>query len=170
MLERRTESEDMSGTVENIYITKIRREQPQPIESAQLEAGKGIAGDRYHERSLELLAAGNDVQANHLSLISKDELDAFLAHNDTQIDYGNFRRNVLTTSIDLHGLIGKKFKLGGALCQGVEDCEPCAFLAATVHRAVLPELKKKAGLRAIILEDGEVNIGDTIEPVSALGN
>jgi MOSC domain-containing protein YiiM len=52
----------------------------------------------------------------------------------------------------------------------VEDCEPCAFLAATVHRAVLPELKKKAGLRAIILEDGEVNIGDTIEPVSALGN
>ena len=160
----------MTGTVENLYITKMHREQPQPIESAQLEAGKGIAGDRYHQRSLELLAAGDDVQANHLSLISKEELDAFLERNDTQIDYGNFRRNVLTTGIDLYELIGKKFKLGGALCQGVEDCEPCAFLAATVHRAVLPELKKKAGLRAIILEDGEVNIGDTIEPVSALGN
>jgi MOSC domain-containing protein YiiM len=68
----------------------------------------------------------------------------------------------LTSDIDLYGLIGKQFSLGGALFQGVEDCEPCAFLPATVHRTVLLELEKKAGLLAIILEDGDSKVGDTI--------
>lgn len=152
----------MNGSVENIYITPVRREQPQAAASVQLEAGKGIKGDRYHARSLELIAAGDAVQSNHISLIAKEELDAFLARNDAAIDYGDFRRNVVTSGIDLYGLIGKQFRLGDALCQGVEDCAPCAFLAATVHRAVLPELEKKAGLRAIILESGELKPGDAI--------
>ncbi len=154
----------MNGTVEKIYLTKHSREQPQAVAPVQLEAGKGIVGDRYHARSLKLLAAGDEVQSNHISLISREALDAFLAHNDAAIDYGNFRRNVLTSGIDLYGLIGKQFRLGSALCQGVEDCAPCAFLAATVHRAVLPELEKKAGLRAIILRDGHLDIGDAITP------
>lgn len=157
----------MSATVEKIFVSKVRREKPQPIVSAKLEAGKGIVGDRYHQRSLELLAAGDEVQSNHISLISKEELDTFLERNDAQIDYGDFRRNVVTSGIDLYALIGKRFRLGSALCLGVEDCAPCAFLAATVHRAVLPELEKKAGLRAIILEDGELAIGDSI---AASGN
>jgi len=114
-----------------------------------------------------LLSAGDEVQSNHISLISKEELDTFLERNDAQIDYGDFRRNVVTSGIDLYALIGKRFRLGSALCLGVEDCAPCAFLAATVHRAVLPELEKKAGLRAIILEDGELAIGDSI---AASGN
>ena len=153
---------NMSATVENIFITKTRREQPHQIEAAKLEAGKGIVGDRYHERALEFLAVGDSVPANHISLISKEELAGFLEHNNAEIDYADFRRNVLISGIDLRGLIGKHFTLGSALCQGIEDCDPCAFLAATVHRSVIPELKEKAGLRAIILEDGDLKIGDTI--------
>ena len=153
---------NMSATVENIFITKTRREQPHQIEAAKLEAGKGIVGDRYHERALEFLAVGDSVPANHISLISKEELAGFLEHNNAEIDYADFRRNVLISGIDLRGLIGKHFTLGSALCQGIEDCDHCAFLAATVHRSVIPELKEKAGLRAIILEDGDLKIGDTI--------
>ena len=152
----------MNPTVENIFITKTRREQPHEIEAAKLEAGKGIVGDRYHERALEFLAVGDQVPSNHISVISKEELAGFLEHNNTEIDYADFRRNVLTSGIDLRELIGRQFKLGSALCQGIEDCDPCVFLAATVHRSVLPEMKEKAGLRAIILEDGDLKIGDTI--------
>lgn len=154
----------MSARVENIFISKVRREQPEETASVKLEAGKGIIGDRYHERAMEFLAAGDEVQPNHISLISREELDGFLARNDAEIPYANFRRNVLTSGVDLYALIGKQFRLGSALCQGVEDCAPCAYLAATVHRAVLPDLEKKAGLRAIILEDGDVKVGDTLTP------
>jgi MOSC domain-containing protein YiiM len=152
----------MNPTVENIFITKTRREQPHEIEAAKLEAGKGIVGDRYHERALEFLAVGDQVPSNHISVISKEELASFLERNNAEIDYADFRRNVLTSGIDLRELIGRQFKLGSALCQGIEDCDPCVFLAATVHRSVLPEMKEKAGLRAIILEDGDLKIGDTI--------
>jgi MOSC domain-containing protein YiiM len=152
----------MNPTVENIFITKTRREQPHEIEAAKLEAGKGIVGDRYHERALEFLAMGDQVPSNHISVISKEELAGFLERNNAEIDYADFRRNVLTSGIDLRELIGRQFKLGSALCQGIEDCDPCVFLAATVHRSVLPEMKEKAGLRAIILEDGDLKIGDTI--------
>ena len=152
----------MNSKVENIFITKTRREQPHEIEAAKLEAGKGIVGDRYHERALEFLAVGDQVPSNHISVISKEELAGFLERNNAEIDYADFRRNVLTSGIDLRELIGRQFKLGSALCQGIEDCDPCVFLAATVHRSVLPEMKEKAGLRAIILEDGDLKIGDTI--------
>ncbi len=152
----------MNPTVENIFITKTRREQPHEIEAAKLEAGKGIVGDRYHERALEFLAVGDQVPSNHISVISKEELAGFLERNNAEIDYADFRRNVLTSGIDLRELIGRQFKLGSALCQGIEDCDPCVFLAATVHRSVLPEMKEKAGLRAIILEDGDLKVGDTI--------
>lgn len=152
----------MSAIVENIFITKTRRGQPQEVATAKLIAGQGISGDRYQQRALELLAAGDQVPANHISLISKEELDGFLNRNNAEINYADFRRNVLTSGIDLLGLVGKKFKLGNALCQGVEDCAPCAFLAATVHRAVLPDLQERAGLRAIILKDGDLKIGDSI--------
>ncbi len=152
----------MNPTVENIFITKTGREQPHEIEAAKLEAGKGIVGDRYHERALEFLAMGDQVPSNHISVISKEELAGFLERNNAEIDYADFRRNVLTSGIDLRELIGRQFKLGSALCQGIEDCDPCVFLAATVHRSVLPEMKEKAGLRAIILEDGDLKIGDTI--------
>ena len=152
----------MNPKVENIFITKTRREQPHEIEAAKLEAGKGIVGDRYHERALEFLAVGDQVPSNHISVISKEELAGFLERNNAEIDYADFRRNVLTSGIDLRELIGRQFKLGSALCQGIEDCDPCVFLAATVHRSVLPEMKEKAGLRAIILEDGDLKIGDTI--------
>ena len=152
----------MNPKVENIFITKTRREQPHEIEAAKLEAGKGIVGDRYHERALEFLAVGDQVPSNHISVISKEELAGFLERNNAEIDYADFRRNVLTSGIDLRELIGRQFKLGSALCQGIEDCDPCVFLAATVHRSVLPEMKEKAGLRAIILEDGDLKVGDTI--------
>ena len=152
----------MNSKVENIFITKTRREQPHEIEAAKLEAGKGIVGDRYHERALEFLAVGDQVPSNHISVISKEELAGFLKRNNAEIDYADFRRNVLTSGIDLRELIGRQFKLGSALCQGIEDCDPCVFLAATVHRSVLPEMKEKAGLRAIILEDGDLKVGDTI--------
>lgn len=157
----------MSGIVEKIFISEVSREQPKEAAPVRLEAGKGIVGDRYHTRSLELIAAGDAVQSNHITLIAKEELDAFLQHNAANIAYADFRRNVLTTGIDLNALIGRQFRLGSALCQGVEDCAPCAFLAATVHRAVLPELEHKAGLRAIILEDGDLDIGDSITPAGA---
>ena len=157
------ESKDqMSGRVERIYIASIKREPVQQIDSATLEAGKGIVGDRYHTLSQQRIDAGEAVRENHLTLIAQEELDTFLSNHQTDLDYGDFRRSIITSGIDLNALVGKEFSIGEALCLGAELCEPCSYLASSVHRAVLPDLVHKAGLRDVILSSGDIEAGSII--------
>lgn len=152
----------MSGEIESIYIAINKRERVIQVDSAVLEAGTGIIGDRYHARSEQLISEGNPTKNNHLTLIEKEKLDEFLQANSATQDYGDFRRNIVTSGIDLNALVGKKFRVGETVCEGFELCEPCAFLAESVHRAVLPDLVHKAGLRAKIIEGGNISTGDEI--------
>ncbi|MFK7864801.1 MAG: MOSC domain-containing protein [Pseudohongiellaceae bacterium] len=151
------------GQVEKIFIALESRGAVLEIENAELEAGKGILGDRYHSRAEQLIAEGKKVPDNHISFIAKEELDAFLKTNNSDLNLSDFRRSVITTGVDLNSLVGKEFTVGDALCYGAELCEPCAFLAATVHRKVLPELVEKGGLRATVIRDGSITAGSKIE-------
>ena len=149
-------------TVHKIYIAADKRDAVVSIEEAILEKDKGIVGDRYHALAENALAKGKAVPENQVTLIAKEELDAFLAKHSSELDYGDFRRSIITTDIDLNALVGKEFLLGEARCLGVELCEPCAYLAATVHKAVLPDLVHKGGLRAVVVASGKVRPGANI--------
>lgn len=151
------------GKVERIFIVKQRRSAFTELKSAQLDAGKGIVGDRYHAQAEKLLSEGRAVPDNHISFIAKEELENFLSTHNSELGFGDFRRSVVTSGIDLNALVGKQFKVGDSLCFGNELCEPCAYLAATVHRAVLPGLVEKGGLRATILSSGSIVAGSLIE-------
>ena len=148
--------------VEEIHIAPQASSKVQQVDQARLETGKGIVGDRYHEIAGILMSRNQTVPDNHLTLIAKEELDTFLTNHQSELKYGVFRRNIVTSGIDLNALVGRKFKVGEALCQGMELCEPCTTLARTVHSAVLPDLVHRAGLRATILSDGEVEVGGRI--------
>ncbi|MCG8414846.1 MAG: MOSC domain-containing protein [Pseudomonadales bacterium] len=151
------------GKVESIYIASGKREPVQQVQSAVLEAGKGIVGDRYHSLACATLAKDMEVPANHVSFVAAEELDAFMSRHDLKLDYGEFRRSVITSGIDLNELEGKRFRVGGAVCYGEELCEPCSYLARTVHSAVLPELDARAGLRCTVIESGTIEPGATFE-------
>ncbi len=152
----------MTGKIEAIYIAQSRRDTVKQVGSAILEAGRGIVGDRYHANSKKLIDAGSVVPDNHVTLIAQEELDIFLGSHENDICYGDFRRNLITSGIDLNTLVGKEFSVGDAICRGIELCEPCATLARLVHPAVLPNLVHKAGLRAVIVKDGEIEVGGEI--------
>jgi len=152
----------VTGKVEAIYIAQSRRDAVKQVDSAILKAGRGIVGDRYHTNAEKLIDADSVVPDNHLTLIAKEELDDFLSTHESNLDYGDFRRNIITSGIDLNALVGKEFSVGDAICRGTELCEPCAPLSRLVHPAVLPDLVHKAGLRAVIVKDGEVEVGGEI--------
>lgn len=153
------------GTIEYIYIASKKRQQVEHLDTATLEAGKGIVGDRYHLMSSNMLEKAKQAPDNHITFIAKEELDAFLKRHNANLSHGDFRRNIITSGIDLNNLVDKEFRAGAALCRGVELCEPCQILSRTVHAAVLPELVHRAGLRAVIIESGDVKSGDTIRAV-----
>ena len=154
----------MTGTLEHIYLVAEKRGETETREKIELEAGLGIVGDRYHTYAKSCLAAEDPVPENHLSLIDKSVLDDFLANQakDAGLEYADFRRSLITSGVDLNALVDKEFMVGTARCRGIELCEPCAFLAATVHRGVLPGLVNRGGLRAIIIKSGNAEIGSAV--------
>jgi hypothetical protein len=154
----------MTGTLEHIYLVAEKRGETEAREKIELEAGLGIVGDRYHTSAKSCLAAEDPVPENHLSLIDKSVLDDFLANQakDSGLEYADFRRSLITSGVDLNALVDKEFMVGTARCRGIELCEPCAFLAATVHRGVLPGLVNRGGLRAIIIKSGSAEIGSAV--------
>ena len=76
------------------------------------------------------------------------------------------RRNVVTRGIDLNAPVGERFRVGDVECIGRRLCEPCAHLerltAAAGKPGTLRALIHKGGLRADVLTDGEIRVGDTI--------
>jgi MOSC domain-containing protein YiiM len=45
-------------------------------------------------------------------------------------------------------------------------CEPCTVVDAYARRPVLRALVHRGGLRADIVEDGEITVGDPVQPVA----
>jgi MOSC domain-containing protein YiiM len=73
---------------------------------------------------------------------------------------------VVTQGIDLNGLVGREFTIGAVRCRGMRLCEPCTVVERYASRRVLRALVHRGGLRADILEAGEVRVGDEIRVVS----
>ena len=151
----------MTGRVIEIYIATQSDVPVVPQASVQLEAGHGIVGDRHFLPQQTLAMDGAPRRKEDISIISADELDAFNAQFALNIPYGEFRRNIITRDIDLNALVGKRFRIGTVLCEGMELCEPCSKLAKNVSRLVLPHLVHRGGLRAAVIESGQIARGDS---------
>jgi hypothetical protein len=119
------------------------------------QAGRGLEGDRYFEQRGTF--SNQHARGHDLTLIEAEALEA-LALSPEQA-----RRNVVTRGIDLNALVGKRFTVGGVECFGQRLCEPCAHLERLVGRpGTLRALVHRAGLRADVLSDGKLAVGDEI--------
>jgi len=133
-----------------------------PVEEAMLEAGRGLVGDRYYRSSGTFSEKLKGQADSELTLIEAEEINNFNRESELSLGYGEFRRNLITAGVRLNDLVGRQFRVGESLLEGIRLCEPCAYLAKTVAKEVLPGLVHRAGLRARILEGGTVRPGDSI--------
>ena len=155
----------MLGRVIELHTAAHRDAPVQAQGTLSLEAGHGIEGDRNYlpQQSLNMDVAVR--RKEDITLISAEELDAFNKQFQLAIPYGEFRRNIVTRNIDLNALVGKRFRIGSVLCEGMELCEPCSKLARTVNRLVLPHLVHRAGIRAAVITSGKVVLNDAISVI-----
>jgi len=149
-----------SGTVIAIYTTPIHGQTTQPIDSVRVVPGLGLEGDRYFgppgtpgKRS----GTGRDI-----TLIEIEMLEAYEGEEDFHLSAREARRNIVTRGIALNHLIGKEFRVGAVALRGVRLCEPCEHLAELTGARVFPGLVHRGGLRADILTEGIICIGDPI--------
>ena len=116
---------------------------------------KGIVGDRHFKDF-------NDPYCQ-LSLIESENIDYYNSKYGLNIDYIDFRRNIITKGIRLNGLIGKKFSIGETLVEGVDLCRPCRHLTEMLNQNnILKEFMRRGGLRCQILSSSKIKIGDKI--------
>jgi MOSC domain-containing protein YiiM len=149
------------GKVEAIVIAPEAEAAMVKIERATARAGRGLEGDRYFDGRgtfSNVHARGHD-----LTLIEAEVLDT-LTLPDGQLSPEEARRNIVTRGIELNALVGQRFRVGAVECFGQRLCEPCAHLERVSDRTLLRPLVHKGGLRADVLSDGEIRIGDEIAP------
>src|SRR5438105_10371945 len=106
------------GVVEQIAIASEHEELPATVQRVRVIAGQGPVGDRN-------FASEGAGSGEALTLIAAEALDALRLEIGIDLSHEASRRNVLTRGIDLNMLVGRRFRVGGVLCEGVELCEPC---------------------------------------------
>lgn len=100
-----------------------------------------------------------------LTLIEAEEIDRLAVEHGIVLAPGETRRNVTTRGVRLNALVGRRFRLGPILCEGIALCEPCQDLVEMLGKPVLRPLVHRAGLTARILDDGEIAVGDEVAAV-----
>ena len=74
------------------------------------------------------------------------------------------RRNLVTEGVALNHLVGREFRVGAVRLRGVKLAEPCVYLEQlTGHEGVRAAFVHRGGLRAEILDGGDLRVGDTVE-------
>ena len=132
------------------------------ISIAQVRAvpGKGLVGDRHFGR------AESDPDAprpdREITLVEAETIEALARDYGMRLEPGDVRRNIVTRGVGLNHLVERRFTVGEVAVLGLRLCEPCAHLAELTHENVLPGLVHRGGLRAQILTEGVIRVGDEI--------
>ena len=145
----------MSGHVEGIFIAPDPGALPEPVDSVRALAGRGLEGNRY-------FFDADAPPGRALTLIAAEAVEAMEHEHGISLEARATRRNVVTRGVDVNSLVGKRFRIGGVECEGVELCEPCTHLESLTKPGILKGLVHRGGLNADILGDGEISVGDAV--------
>jgi MOSC domain-containing protein YiiM len=151
----RAHADTTLGRVEQICVAPAASEPVQLLDAVRVLAGKGLDGDR-HAVGRGTFPSG--VSGSALTLIQAEVCESF----DPPLHPAEHRRNLVTRGIALNTLVGHDFTVGGVLCRGMRLCEPCTVIDGYASRPLLRPLVHRGGLRADILADGEIRLGDAV--------
>jgi MOSC domain-containing protein YiiM len=142
----------VNGTVEGITLVLDESGATRAVEAVDAEAGRGLDGDHHSD----------------LTLIASEALEGLRADTGIELTGERTRRNVLTRGIDLNALVGERFTVGEVEAVGVELSEPCTKLQRiSGEPGVLRGLVHRGGLRADVLSNGRIRVGDAVRAQDA---
>ena len=141
--------------VHEIGIAEKNNKEIEKKQSIEVIASKGIVGDRYfHDFN------GDREQ---ITLIESENIDYYNKTYNTDFDYLDFRRNIITKNIRLNDLVGKTIIVGEIKLKVNDLCRPCKNLQDRLGKNnIIKEFLRRGGLRCEILSSGTINVGDKI--------
>lgn len=147
------------GSVAAIFVAPESAADMVAVPKVRAFADRGLEGDRFLRDSWNAISRSDKA----VSLIEDEVLQ--LAAKELGVDsLGQItRRNIVTRGVPLIELLHSEFTVGGVRMRGVRLFEPCAHLVKVSKLpGIFKALNHRSGLKAEILSDGVISVGDRI--------
>jgi MOSC domain-containing protein YiiM len=142
--------------IKAINITNLSGESTIYVNQAILKRNKGIINDRYYENFKK--------KYEQVTLIESEKISNFNNNIKRKFNYKDFRRNIITTGIDLNKMINKKIQINNVVLKIHQLCQPCRYLQNKLSVDNLVKLlTNKGGVRAEIIQSGIISTFDEIK-------
>jgi MOSC domain-containing protein YiiM len=141
-----------NGKLEAIWLKRMRRGPMDPVEQAALKADRGLVGN------------ANQGGKRQVTLIEREIWERLMAEMGADLDPSARRANLLLSGIRLAHTHNRILRIGACRIQIWGETKPCE-----VMEAAWPGLKDAmtdnwgGGAFGVILDDGEVAVGDPVE-------
>ena len=146
----------VNGNVVAIFIAPIAGGKMEEVEIVEAIADAGLAGDRYAvaEGSFNRKRPGR----RQVTLINS------IFFQNSNFEYAESRRNIVTEGVELMWLIGREFHIGNARFRGQYYCDPCLRPTRLSGKSekFLEVFSDRGGLVAEVLVGGTIKKGDHI--------
>lgn len=151
-----------TGTVRAIHTAPEAGVPMESHECVEAVAGQGLRGDRYFRSTGTYSDSARDI-SREITFIESETLEAVRRDYDIDIDRGEHRRNITISGFALNHFVGKRFEVGDVVCEGAELCVPCSYLEQLLEKEGIHDaLIHRGGLRARIIKDGTISVGDRV--------
>ena len=148
-----------SGQIDSIHIAATAKAAMQAVDHVRAIPGVGLEGDRYALKTGTFYKPQPEFE---LTLIEAEAIEAILREYKLVMNAGEARRNVVTRGVPLNHLVGREFSIGPVKVRGIRLCEPCSHLEAITGLPVIKGLRHRGGLRAQILTESVIRVGDPV--------
>ena len=144
--------------IKAINITNLSGESTIYVNQAILERNKGIVNDRYYKNFKK--------KYEQVTLVESEMIINFNNNIKSKFNYKDFRRNIITTGIDLNKMINKKIQINNVVLKIHQLCQPCRYLQNKLNVDNLVKLlTNNGGVRAEIVQSGIISTFDEIKIV-----
>ena len=148
-----------NGTVESIHIASAAQGPMQAVAQVVAIPGAGLEGDRYALKVGTFYKPEPDYE---LTLIEAEAIEALRRDYQVELTAGEARRNIVTRNVPLNHLVGREFAIGDVRIRGIRLCELCDHLQRVTGKSLIKGLLHRGGLRAQILTQGTIRVGDRV--------
>ena len=150
----------MHGRVLSIHVARSAAGRMESLAEVRAIPGKGLEGDRY------FLGEGTFSKppgtGREVTLVASEMIEQLEREHGIRLSAGDARRNLVTRGVPLNDLVGKVFQVGTVRMKGVKLAEPCDHLERLTEPGVTKGLVHRGGLRADLLDEGVLRVGDEI--------
>jgi MOSC domain-containing protein YiiM len=147
------------GRVMSLFVAPKSAEEMVSLSTVRALADRGLEGDRFFRDSWSAI----DRSDKAVSLIEDEVLDLAAAELGVESIAQKTRRNIVTRGVPLIDLLHREFVVGNVRMRGIRLFEPCAHLVMVSKLpGIFKALNHRSGLKAAILSDGIISVGDRI--------